>query len=105
MENQDDTSIVTLAVRMTKRQRAQLDIIAQLNGRTTTEEIRLALEGLIEQARSNPELAAKADEARAEIEREAETRRGAISSLFSAPDGKPEATTTSTRKSKSGATG
>jgi predicted transcriptional regulator len=34
----------TLAVRITEDLRAQLDIIAQLTGRSTTEEIRLALE-------------------------------------------------------------
>jgi predicted DNA-binding protein len=107
MEKLDDDQVGTLAVRMTNRQRRQLDIIAQLNGRTTTEEIRLLLEGHIEQARTNPDLAAKADQARAEVERETQARLGAIASLFTEPDGggSSSASATPTRQGKPGAAG
>jgi uncharacterized membrane-anchored protein YjiN (DUF445 family) len=72
----------TLAVRITEDLRAQLDIVAQLTGRTTTEEIRLALEHWIEKTKSDPEIQKKAEAIRAEIEREAQTRRNAIAAIF-----------------------
>jgi len=73
----------TLAVRITEELRAQLDIIAQLTGRTATEEIRLALEHWIEMTKSDPAILKKAEAVRADIERDAETRRKAIASIFS----------------------
>lgn len=73
----------TLAVRITEELRAQLDIIAQLTGRTATEEIRLALEHWIEKTGSDPAILKKAEAVRAEIERDAETRRKAIEAIFS----------------------
>lgn len=72
----------TLAVRITEDLRAQLDIIAQLTGRSTTEEIRLALEYWIEKTKSDPATLQKAEAIRAEIEREAQTRRNAIAAIF-----------------------
>lgn len=72
----------TLAVRITEDLRAQLDIVAQLTGRTTTEEIRLALEHWIEKTKSDPAIQKKAEAIRAEIEREAQTRRNAIAAIF-----------------------
>ena len=76
----------TLAVRITEDLRAQLDIIAQLTGRSTTEEIRLALEHWIEKTKSNPVILEKAATVRAEIEREAQTRRNAIAAIFGRDD-------------------
>jgi hypothetical protein len=73
----------TLAVRITEDLRAQLDIIAQLTGRSATEEIRLALEHWIERTKSDPEVLRKAQAVRAEIERDAQTRRNAIAAIFS----------------------
>ena len=72
----------TLAVRITEDLRAQLDIIAQLTGRSTTEEIRLALEHWIDKTRSDPDVLTNAEAVRAEIEREAQTRRNAIAAIF-----------------------
>jgi len=72
----------TLAVRITEDLRAQLDIIAQLTGRSATEEIRLALEHWIQRTKSDPEVLKKAEAVRAEIEREAQTRRNAIAAIF-----------------------
>lgn len=76
----------TLAVRITEDLRAQLDIIAQLTGRSATEEIRLALEHWISKTKSDPEVLKKAEAVRAEIEREAQTRRNAIAAIFSGDD-------------------
>lgn len=77
----------TLAVRITEGLRAQLDIIAQLTGRSATEEIRLALEHWIDKTKSDPTVLKKAEAVRAEIERDAQTRRDAIAAIFSG-DGK-----------------
>ena len=77
---------------------AQLDIIAQLTGRSTTEEIRLALEHWIDKTKSDPEALKKAEAVRAEIEREAQTRRNAIAAIFS--EGGGEASGSSTRSTR-----
>jgi predicted transcriptional regulator len=72
----------TLAVRITEDLRAQLDVVAQITGRSTTEEIRLALEHWIEKTKSDPATLQKAEAVRAEIERNAQTQRNAIASIF-----------------------
>ena len=72
----------TLAVRITENLRAQLDVVAQITGRSTTEEIRLALEHWVEKIKSDPATLQKAEAIRAEIEREAQTRRNAIAAIF-----------------------
>lgn len=43
-----------LSIRITDGLRAQLDVVAQLNGRSVTEEIRLALEAWVETSKSDP---------------------------------------------------
>ncbi|QQQ75460.1 DNA-binding protein [Saccharothrix sp. 6-C] len=72
----------TLAVRITEDLRAQLDVLAQLTGRTATEEIRMALEHWIEKTKADPVILRKAAAARAEIERDAQTRQRAIAAIF-----------------------
>ena len=74
----------TLAVRITDGLRAQLDVIAQLNDRTVTEEIRLALEAWVETSKSDPKVLARAETVRAEIERDAKTKQSAIEAIFGA---------------------
>ena len=74
----------TLAVRITDDLRAQLDVIAQLNDRSVTEEIRLALESWVETSKSNPKVLARAETVRAEIERDAKTKQSAIEAIFGA---------------------
>lgn len=86
----------TLAVRITEDLRAQLDVLAQLTGRSTTEEIRLALEHWIAKSKSDPSVLKKAEAVKAEIEREAQTRRNAIAAIFDG-DGTKEAKPASTR--------
>lgn len=92
----------TLAVRITEDLRAQLDVVAQITGRTTTEEIRLALEHWIEKTKSDPATLQKAEKIRSEIEREAQTRRNAIAAIFGGESSGTETTSsrTSTRRSK-----
>ena len=82
----------TLAVRITDDLRAQLDVIAQLNDRSVTEEIRLALEGRIERSKSDPQVLKRAETVRADIEREAETKRKAIEAIFASEKAKLKAT-------------
>ncbi|MCU1580016.1 MAG: hypothetical protein JWP19_2220 [Rhodoglobus sp.] len=85
-----------LSVRMTEETRAQLDIIAQLNDRSVTDEVRHALEAWIERSKSDPKVLERANEVKAEIEREAATKRGAIAAIFDpVPKTKPAKETTS----------
>lgn len=71
-----------LAVRLNESTRTQLDIIAQLNDRTVTDEIRLAIEAWIDRTRSDPSVLERAQAVRDEIEREAATKRDAIAAIF-----------------------
>jgi hypothetical protein len=74
-----------LSVRMADSTRAQLDIIAQLNNRSVTDEIRYALEHWIDKSKTDPKVLARAAQVRAEIERESATKQGAIAAIFDAP--------------------
>lgn len=76
----------TLAVRINEDLRAQLDVVAQITGRSTTEEIRVALEHWVEKIKSDPATLQKAEQIRADIEREAQTRRNAIAAIFGGGD-------------------
>lgn len=71
-----------LSIRITDGLWAQLEVIAQLNDRSVTEEIRLALEAWVETSKSDPKVLERAETVRAEIEREAQTRRSAIEAIF-----------------------
>jgi plasmid stability protein len=90
----------TLAVRITDDLRAQLDVIAQLNDRSVTEEIRIALEAWVVTSKSDPKVLARAETVRAEIEREAKTKQSAIEAIFG---GEPVPTSASRAKGKSSA--
>jgi len=76
----------TLAIRLEDDLHAQLSVLAQLEGRTITDEIRQAIEAHINTKRSHPDLTARAEAVLGEIEQEAATRRSAIASLFGNPD-------------------
>lgn len=67
-----------LSVRMRDSVRAQLDVLAQLNSRSVTEETRLALEHWVERAKTDSTLKERADRVRADIDREADNRRKTI---------------------------
>ena len=63
-------------------------MIAQLNDRSVTEEIRIALESWLETSKSDPKVLQRAETVRAEIEREAKTRQTAIEAIFGSVDAK-----------------
>lgn len=67
-----------LTLRLDEDVKAQLEVLAQINDRSLTEETRAALESWVEASRSDPKLRERAEQVRAEIEREANTKRNAI---------------------------
>jgi predicted transcriptional regulator len=95
-ESSTGNQIRTLAVRITEDLRARLDVVAQITGRSTTDEIRVALEHWVEKTKSDPAILQKAAAIRAEIEREAQMRRNAISAIFGAEAPAEEKTEEST---------
>lgn len=68
----------TLAVRITDDLRAQLDVIAQLNGHSVSEEIRLTLEAYATSALSDPKLVERAEAMRSSLERDVASKQSAI---------------------------
>lgn len=74
----------TLGVKLNAEKHAQLTFIAGLRpGKGgITEEIQIAIDEHIARAKNDPELASRADQARADIEREAAARQQAIATLF-----------------------
>ena len=89
-----------LSIRITDGLRAQLDVIAQLNDRSVTEEIRLALEAWVETSKSDPKVLQRAETVRAEIEREAKTKQSAIEAIFGGAAGGNGAKASTPRGSK-----
>jgi hypothetical protein len=69
---------------MTETHRAQLEILADLNYRSVSEETRVALESWIEKSKSDPKVLERAEQVRQKIQREAATKQGAIDSIFEA---------------------
>jgi uncharacterized membrane-anchored protein YjiN (DUF445 family) len=76
--------IKPLTVRLNESTRTQLDIIAQLNDRTVTDEVRLAIEAWIDKTKADPAIQRRAKDIRDEIEREAADKRDAIAAIFDA---------------------
>jgi len=74
--------VKTLGIKLKPDVHAQLSFIAQLREGTITDEIQIAVAEHIARAKEDPELASRAAEARAEIEREAAARQQAIATLF-----------------------
>jgi hypothetical protein len=72
----------TIAVRVQESLHAQLSFIAQLAGTTLSEEIRAAVEHRIATAQDDPQLIARAQAAREQIEREAAARAAAIAGFM-----------------------
>jgi len=86
----------TLAIRLEEAQHAQLTMIAQLEELTVTDAIRQAIDQWIETKRTSPQLQQRAEAVLADIEREANTRRGAVAALLG------NDTTAPTRKEPTG---
>jgi hypothetical protein len=80
--NGEQQHFKTLGVRIDEELHAQLTFIAQLSDRTIGDEIRRSIEARVHAAQSDPELIARAEAVRAEIEREAQARQQAIAGLF-----------------------
>ncbi|MBV9661873.1 MAG: hypothetical protein JO337_12025 [Acidimicrobiales bacterium] len=78
----------TMAIRLEDDLHAQLSLVASLEGQTVTDIIRSAVEAYISERKA--ELSSKADQALAEIEREAAARRDAISALFGGTNPDPD---------------
>lgn len=96
------SQVRALAVRLTDDLRAQLDVLAQLNDRSVTEEIRIALEAWVVTSKSDPKVLERAETVRAEIEREAKTKQGAIEAIFGNVGAKaPRGRTTTFRSRRS----
>lgn len=92
-----------LSVRTSEDTRAQLEVLALLNERSVTEETRIALERWVEQSKSDPAVLKRAEQVRAEIERDAETKRNAINAVLGGKDTKVSARTTKQASASSGA--
>src|SRR5438128_1947562 len=73
----------TMAIRLEEELHAQLTLLAQLDGVPVIELIRQGIDLVIEQKRAHGDLAARAQAALADINREAVARREALQSLFS----------------------
>lgn len=93
--------VKTLGIKLKPDVHAQLSFIAQLRDGTITDEIQIAVLEHIARAKDDPELAGKAAQARAEIEREAAARQQAIATLF-ADGSEPTPGTSRTRRSPKG---
>lgn len=89
--NESAKGVKTLGIRLQPDVHAQLSFIAQLREGTITDEIQIAIAEHIARAKDDPDLASRAAEARAEIEREAAARQQAIATLF-ADGGEPTGT-------------
>jgi len=83
----------TLAVRLPEELNAQLILVAGLDGVPQAEIVRKAVEEYIVRRRDSGDLAARAQAALEEVDREAEARRAALAALLGPEGGKPPAPT------------
>lgn len=79
---EQDQHYKTLALKIDEGLHAQLRFIAQLEQSSVAEEVRRAIEARVAAAQESPELIARAEQVRGEIEREAAARRDAIAGFF-----------------------
>jgi hypothetical protein len=90
--------ITTLAVRLPNELRAQLTLIASLDGVSLAEAIRSAVEESITRRRANGDLAKQAKAALEQVDREAEIRRAELQALLGAETDAPAADAPPTAK-------
>ena len=83
--NKQEQHTKTLAIRVEETLHAQLRFIAQLRESSISDEIRQAIETRIASAQDDPEIIARAKEARDELEREAAARSAAIAGFLGKP--------------------
>jgi len=84
--------VKTMGIRYQPALHTQLSVIAQLRGRSFQDEVIAACEADVEDAKSDPELLSRLQAAIADIERDAASRRDALTSLFTSeePPATPE---------------
>jgi hypothetical protein len=75
--------IKTLGIRYQPALHTQMSVIAQLRGRSFQDEVIAASEAHVAEAKADPELLSRIQAAIAEIDREATSRRDALTALFS----------------------
>jgi hypothetical protein len=83
--NKQERNTKTLAIRVEETLHAQLRFIAQLRETSISDEIRQAIETRIASAQDDPEIIARAQQARDELEREAAARSAAIAGFLGKP--------------------
>lgn len=81
-DNGGGRGVKTLGIRLEPDRHAQLALIAQVRGSTLNDELQAAIAQHIDTAAADPQFATKANAALSDIEREAEARRQAITSLI-----------------------
>jgi hypothetical protein len=93
-EQHEQQRFKTVPVRLEMGLHTQLRFISQLNASSIADEIRNAVEARILAAQNDPDLLARADQKREEIEREAAERSAAIASFLGKPAVAAAVTTT-----------
>jgi predicted DNA-binding protein len=105
-EQPASSGIRTLAVRLPEELNTQLILVASLDGVPQAEVVRKAVEEYITRRRDSGDLAARAQAALDQVDREAEARRAALAALLGPEGGKPptapDKATTRAREPKSG---
>lgn len=81
-ESTEQPRFKTLGVRIDEGLHARLSFIAQLTGHSLADEIRGSIEARVQAAQDDPDLIARAEAVRAEMDRDAEARRQAIAGFF-----------------------
>jgi plasmid stability protein len=91
-DNQPTTgaNLRVLSLRLDDQTKAQLEVLAQIQQRSLTDECRLGLEAWINASRADPVVLARAAQVREDIERDAKTRREAIAMVLGDQPDPPE---------------
>ncbi len=84
----------TLAIRLDDELHARLSMLSKLAGTSVTDTIRTAIEKHLDALSSDPTITAKAEDLRAEIEKDAAEQRDALAALIGATSKQPSKTTT-----------
>ncbi len=92
--------VKTLGVKLNDGLHAQFSLVAQLNGLSLNDAVLAAVAEYVERNRSEATFATRAAAVMAEIEREAEARRGAIQALFGEQGPAPSEQAGATRKAR-----
>lgn len=83
----------TLAIRLDDELHARLGMLSKLSGSSVTDTIRGAIEHRLEVLANDPEVTAKAEQLRAEIEQEAAQQRDALTALIGSTKEAPKPAT------------